>query len=119
MSLSKEKPSFNQIVDTAVEVIRPLFVSKELYLRLVVPPDLEPIMCDPIRIRQILINLLSNAGRFTQQGGVTITVEQTPNEIVCHVADTGPGISKENQASLFEPFQQVNSSIRASTAAAA
>jgi signal transduction histidine kinase/CheY-like chemotaxis protein len=112
MSLSKESCSFKQIVEMAVEVVRPLYDSKNLYLKTSIPEGLPAILCDPIRIRQIIINLLSNSGRFTQQGGVEIVVEQIGEEIVCHVADTGAGISKENQVRLFEPFQQADPSIR-------
>jgi signal transduction histidine kinase/CheY-like chemotaxis protein len=112
MALSREKSSFGKIVETAMEVVHPLYASKGLYLTAEVPPDLPPVFCDQTRIRQIIINLLSNAGRFTEQGGVRISVEPGGAGLVCHVADTGPGIAKEQQAQLFEPFQQVDASIR-------
>ena len=71
-----------------------------------------PLFCDGSRIRQILINLLSNAGRFTEQGGVRVSVDQCNNTANFHVSDTGPGIAPEDQEKLFQPFQQVDSSIR-------
>jgi CheY-like chemotaxis protein len=70
------------------------------------------IYCDKTRVREIIINLLSNAGRFTEQGGVSVRAHFESNHLIVMVEDTGPGISDENQTRLFEPFQQLDSSIR-------
>ena len=59
-----------------------------------------------------MLNLLSNAGRFTDQGGVTVVARCDGHEIEVSVADTGPGITQENQDRLFEPFHQGDNSIR-------
>ncbi len=99
-------------METAIDVVRPLFSSKKLTLNAELPEELPAVFCDQTRIRQILINLLSNAGRITQQGGVRVKVESSSAEIVFHVADSGPGIPKDQQARLFEPFQQMDTSIR-------
>ncbi len=112
MALSKEMSSVPAIVEPALDAIRPLFESKSLTMEAEVGHDLPPLFCDPIRIRQVLINLLSNAGRFTQQGGVRVTATRSQNDCVFAVADTGPGISEEGQAKLFDPFQQADGSIR-------
>lgn len=95
------------LVDETLEVIRPLFQAKGLYLRKEVPEELPPIFCDHVRIRQVLLNLLSNAGRFTAKGGVTIQVTETNNALVFSVADTGPGIPESERERIFEPFHQV------------
>jgi len=89
-----------------------LFKSKGLYLEIEVPSDLPPVFCDGTRIRQVVINLLSNAGRFTEQGGVRVQARCEKDDVVISVADTGPGIAPQDQAKLFEPFQQLDSSIR-------
>ncbi len=112
MALSKEWASPAAIVEEAVQVVRPLFESKGLYLEMDVSPHLPSIFCDVTRIRQVVINLLSNAGRFTEQGGVRVRVWQEGETLLFSVADTGPGIPPEAQQRLFEPFQQVDSSIR-------
>ncbi len=112
MALSKEWTSLEQIVDAAVEATRALFDSKGLYLETEIVPDLPPIFCDSTRIRQVVINLLSNAGRFTDQGGVRIEAWDEDDDILVSVADTGPGIAPEDQKTLFEPFQQIDDSIR-------
>jgi signal transduction histidine kinase/CheY-like chemotaxis protein len=112
MALHKEFSTVDEIVKMAIEAVHVLYESKGLYLEAQVQPQLPEIFCDPNRIRQILINLLSNAGRFTEQGGVQVQVEQKNNSIIFHVTDTGPGIAQEDQQKLFQPFQQVDSSIR-------
>jgi CheY-like chemotaxis protein len=60
----------------------------------------------------VLINLLSNAGRFTEKGGVRVSAERSGPDVRISVADTGPGISPEDQRRVFEPFRQLDSSIR-------
>jgi signal transduction histidine kinase/CheY-like chemotaxis protein len=112
MSITKEWVTIQEIVDEAVSAVRYFYESKDLTLDTAIPQDVPEILCDGTRMRQVLLNLLSNAGRFTEEGGVTIRAEQTDRELVVSVTDTGPGISPEDQARLFEPFQQLDSSIR-------
>ena len=80
-------------------------------------PTLVPdaLVGDPGRLRQVVINLLGNAIKFTEQGEVVMSVaieEQTPEEIVLHftVSDTGIGIPPEKQRLIFQPFAQADSS---------
>ena len=65
---------------------------------------------DEQRIRQVLLNLVSNAIKFTDAGEVTITVRVGDGAFQVAVSDTGPGISAEDQAKLFQEFQQADSS---------
>lgn len=72
-------------------------------------------MGDPLRIKQVLLNLISNAIKFTQQGGIEIRLTQTAIEndfqhIKFSITDTGIGITKENRVSLFDSFHQVDAS---------
>ena len=107
MALSKEHVRFSEIVEDATVSVRPLFDLKGLYLQAEVAEDLPRVFCDRTRIREVLLNLLSNAGRFTESGGVHLRVWQEGNNVVVATADTGPGIAAEDLAKLFEPFQQV------------
>lgn len=112
MALTKTEVQLPEIIEAATVAVRPLFDSKGLYLRIDIPIDLPPLFCDRTRIREVLLNLLSNAGRFTQKGGVQINAWQQENDLIVTVTDTGPGISTENKVKLFQPFQQLSSSVR-------
>lgn len=112
MALTKERVRFSEVVETAALAVRPLFTSKGLYLRTEVPADLPPIFCDRTRIREVLLNLLSNAGRFTEEGGVAMRCWVEAGELTVSIADTGHGIAAEDISKLFQPFQQLDGSIR-------
>ena len=112
MALMKEKVALREIVAAAETAVRPLFDSKGLSLRTAIPGELSPLYCDRIRIRQVLLNLLSNAGRFTERGGVRVAARQEANQVVVSVADTGPGIREEEMDEVFKPFQQLDGTVR-------
>ncbi|MEN6478615.1 MAG: hybrid sensor histidine kinase/response regulator [Anaerolineales bacterium] len=106
MALTREYVDIGQILEEAVTVVRPLFESKHLTLTLDVAADLPMVYCDRTRIRQVVINLLSNAGRYTEQGGASVKAVQEGQQICITVTDTGPGVPKDEQARIFEPFEQ-------------
>lgn len=112
MALSREWVSIPELMRAAVSVVQSLFQKKGLYLKLDLCENLPQVFCDQTRIRQVAINLLSNAGRFTSQGGVCITCRMEKDYLLVSLSDTGQGIAQEDQKRIFEPFQQVNSSIR-------
>lgn len=109
ISLTKEWVNIREVIDQAFSVVRFLFDSKQLYLRNEVPEQIPSVYCDNTRIRQVLINLLSNAGRFTDQGGVVVQGEVKENRLIISITDTGPGIPEEHQDKIFEPFFQIQS----------
>jgi signal transduction histidine kinase/CheY-like chemotaxis protein len=112
MALSKEWASLHEIVDEAAVAVRALFESKGLYLEAEISPDLPLIFCDGTRIHQVVLNLVSNAGRFTERGGVRVSAHREDGDVLVSVSDTGPGIPPEDHERLFEPFQQLDASIR-------
>jgi CheY-like chemotaxis protein len=112
MALMKDWTSVQEIVGAAIIAVKPLFESKGLYLQQDIPEEALGLYCDGTRIREVLLNLLSNAGRFTEKGGVRIHAHATSNILTVAVTDTGPGISSANVGKLFEPFQQLDNSIR-------
>jgi len=73
-------------------------------VRLAAPERLPVIKADPVRVRQILLNLMGNAVKFTTRGSVTLAAEVSPPYLHISVADTGPGIPPELQSRIFEPF---------------
>jgi signal transduction histidine kinase/DNA-binding response OmpR family regulator len=105
------------LIDGAVEVFKPQATRKALSLvGIVASSPADAFIGDPTRVRQIIFNLLSNALKFTDRGGVMLRASAEPIEggmarVVLAVTDTGIGISSEQQARLFKPFSQVDSSI--------
>jgi signal transduction histidine kinase len=84
---------------------------KCLHLEATVDPSLECVTADPGRVRQILYNLVSNAVKFTPDGGlVTIHAHEENGLITIRVRDTGIGIAPEDQSRIFDAFQQIDSS---------
>jgi signal transduction histidine kinase len=73
--------------------------------------DLPLITGDRRRIRQILLNLISNAAKFTEEGSITLRVRPQDHEVLFSVIDTGPGIALEDQDRIFEPFVQTETGI--------
>jgi signal transduction histidine kinase len=107
-----------KLIGHAVAVFRGHAEPKGIDLTAEVPPDLPKALCDGDRVAQVLANLLSNALKFTPEGGkVSIRAERfeapespgQPMVEVC-VADTGPGIPKHAQEGIFEKFRQVETS---------
>lgn len=115
MALSRDWVELPTVIADAVTVVSGLYSSRGLYLRTQIESQLPPVYCDEARVRQVIINLLGNAGRFTEEGGVIVSCMLNPannRELITSVADTGPGIAEEDQQRIFEPFQQVDVSTR-------
>lgn len=95
------------IVRDVVELLRARAEEKRLQLELHIDGSLPPaILSDPTRLRQILLNLVSNAVKFTEAGGVKVRASAAGTTLRFEVEDTGVGLSAEQQARLFEPFEQ-------------
>ena len=106
VTLHKERVNLGAIIDEAVTVVSPLVEKKGLSVRVVIPDGLPLVYCDRTRIRQVILNLVSNAARFTEAGGITIDVTASNERVTLRVIDTGPGIAPEDAARIFEPFSQ-------------
>jgi signal transduction histidine kinase len=108
MAMTRQWSLLEEIIDSAVVAVEPLFHSKGLYLEKDVQEKNLQVYCDSTRIREVVLNLLSNAGRLTEQGGIIVRAWRENEALVVSVTDTGPGISSEDQNRLFEPFQQLD-----------
>lgn len=103
------------LVQEAVQVVSAAARAKNLELTFNKPEALPAVQGDPLRVSQVLINLIGNAVKFTNEGSVTVTLEQleqteTAAKLKFSVTDTGIGISAESQKYLFAPFSQVDAS---------
>jgi signal transduction histidine kinase/CheY-like chemotaxis protein len=106
LTLHKEYVDLAAEIEAALTVVRPLLEKKGLALQVNIPPNLPQIYCDRTRIRQVILNLASNAARFTDQGGITACARQQDQHIIVSISDTGPGIAPEDAQRIFEPFFQ-------------
>jgi signal transduction histidine kinase len=92
---------------------RALLGDKPVALTVGVDEDVPPVVGDRRRIRQIMLNLVSNACKFTDEGRVTIHLQQkTGGEVLLTVQDTGPGIAPEDHTAIFETFRQTEAGLR-------
>jgi len=91
-------------------IIRPLAERNGNELVLDVPADVGTMTSDVTKIRQSLLNLLSNASKFTEKGTVTLRVARNGRRILFAVSDTGVGMTKEEMSRLFQPFVQADAS---------
>jgi len=110
--LSLETIQVEEVCQTCLSLIQEQARNLGLQLSLVMAAEVTTCIADKRRLQQILFNLLSNAVKFTEAGSVTLKVEQTEDTINFSVIDTGIGISAANQASLFQPFRQLDSDNR-------
>jgi signal transduction histidine kinase/DNA-binding response OmpR family regulator len=99
------------IVDRATAATASLFEQKKLRLVKDVAPDLPAVVGDQDRLIQVVINLISNAVKFTDAGSVTCRAAQRDGEIVVSIVDTGLGIAAADQPKVFEKFKQVGDTL--------
>ncbi|PRA27233.1 transporter substrate-binding domain-containing protein [Pseudomonas poae] len=118
LSLAPERVNLREVIESVVRVFDGLARQKTLSLLLEFKPELDDtqVLIDPLRFKQVLSNLISNAIKFTERGQVKIRVEAVPGELTQQVEmkltveDTGIGISRDDQLRLFEPFAQADNS---------
>jgi PAS domain S-box-containing protein len=109
------EPANFDVADSLAEVqatIRPMIDKKSQVLTIELADDLPPLYADRFRIKQVLINLLSNAHKFTPAGGhITVSCRLAdPTTVLFSVTDTGIGIKPEDQEIIFEEFRQADGS---------
>ena len=111
VELQNEKTDVRKIVTDMVSMFKSLAEKKQLAQPLVVPDDLPYVVLDRMRLRQVLVNLLGNAFKFTDRGYVGIKVSCTIQEqgkcrLAIAIRDSGIGISPDKKEKVFEPFVQ-------------
>jgi signal transduction histidine kinase len=110
LTLSLGEYSMGEVIHAVVSAVESLAAEKKLALKATVPADLPPGRGDERRLTQVLLNLAGNAIKFTDEGEVSIQARASDGAFVVSVSDTGPGISEADQRTIFEEFQQADSS---------
>jgi PAS domain S-box-containing protein len=117
MDLHLESFDLREVVRTAAATVRPLVEKNGNTLRLELDGDLGEMWADVTRVRQVLLNLLSNAAKFTENGTVTLRVRRAKepggDTVTAEVRDTGIGMTQEQLGRLFQAFVQADSSTSA------
>jgi PAS domain S-box-containing protein len=109
-------------LEKVAALVKPLLDKKGLALRVVLSPNVGPVVSDQLRVEQLLLNLLNNAVKFTEQGEVTLEAglikdytsphQGTPEPAVrLSVTDSGIGIKPEDMEKIFQPFRQIDSGL--------
>ncbi len=101
-----------QVVQSAVDAVRPALEARNLTLEVACDPDLGTIIADAARLQQVLWNLLSNAAKFTPRGGrVAVRARRREGSLELEVSDSGQGIARDFLPHMFERFRQADASI--------
>ncbi len=111
LPLRLEPTDLAEVIEPMVVTARGLLRGKEVDLRVYLEPELPPVVVDRMRIGQVLLNLLNNAIRFTDQGHIEVSAGVCEGEVVVSVADTGVGIPPEDMTTIFEEFGQARTGI--------
>jgi PAS domain S-box-containing protein len=112
MEVLKSTVHIEEIISEVTQNVAPIMSAKELKLVRDIPTDLPPIVTDRRKLLQILLNLASNAVKFTDHGEIRICCQTAPGTIELSVSDTGIGIKPEELPLLFQPFSQIDGSLR-------
>jgi signal transduction histidine kinase len=112
LQLRLDDVELRDIVASAVETARPLLEGKRHQLEVRLPPGPVPLHVDPVRVAQVLSNLLSNAAKYTDAGGrIALEAEVQGEDLVLRVRDNGIGLSPADQQQIFQMFSQVSGAL--------
>jgi PAS domain S-box-containing protein len=111
-TVHRERVEISALVAEVGSLMRPLAARKGLDLVTSIAPDVHEILSDPVKLRQILLNLLANAIKFTDAGTVELRAKPASDgdHVLLEVVDTGPGIGQADLERIFRPFTQVDQS---------
>lgn len=110
LELRSERVDLRSVIRSAIDASRPLIGVGDHEVEAVLPSQPLPLNADPMRLNQVFCNLLNNATKYTERGGVIcVTVERQGGDAVVGIRDTGIGIAQDNLAAIFDVFSQVGS----------
>lgn len=111
LEIASEPVELAEVIEQVRQDIAPQAAAKSLAFDISVQPGLPPALGDPVRLRQVLLNLVDNAVKFTDQGSVRLVARSTAKGLAIAVIDTGIGISPAAQPHIFEEFRQVDGNL--------
>ncbi len=111
LEIASELVNMRQVIEKTVRSVTPLAEKKGLTLSVEVAPEVGVILSDQRRVEQILLNLLNNAIKFTDQGEVHVDSRVSEGWVVTSVSDTGIGIKPEDMDKIFKPFCQIDTGL--------
>jgi signal transduction histidine kinase/HAMP domain-containing protein len=110
LTLSLKEYSMKDVIQTVFTSVEALAAEKNLDLKMEVSEDLKTGKGDEQRIAQVILNLIGNAIKFTEQGTIVVKANVSNESFLISVSDTGPGLSETDQKDIFDEFRQVDSS---------
>jgi signal transduction histidine kinase len=108
----REGINLTEILNNAISATKALIGEKSVVVETEIAPDLPDVRGDEQRIRQIVLNILSNAAKFTEEGHIKVKASHDNQNILIAVADSGPGIEQADYAAVFEAFRQTDTGLR-------
>ncbi len=112
LEIYMQRVQLKPVIDAVIGTARGLLGEKEVELKTNLPDPLPEVWADESRVRQVLLNLYSNAAKFTNEGNITLTVKEIPEGVLFSVSDTGAGIPADQFEVIFEEFRQVRGQTR-------
>jgi len=110
MTVTIESVDLKQLLLDAVQKVAPLLHGKKIEIKWSVEDGLKQLQTDPLKIRQVITNLLTNAIKFTEEGSITLSAANANEGTLLSVEDTGIGIKEEDLPTIFEAFRQIDGS---------
>jgi signal transduction histidine kinase/CheY-like chemotaxis protein len=110
MTVNVDKDTVENIIANSLLTVESLVRAKNLSLKQSIQPGLPVLNTDTLKVKQILVNLLSNATKFTESGEILVSVTSRDDAVSFAIKDTGIGIDRKNLERIFEEFQQIDSS---------
>ena len=110
MEISNHKINIKSLLNRAIDTVAPLIEKNNNALKIITDDHDSEFLVDEKKLFQILLNLLSNAAKFTHEGTITLSATINEQQLLIQVKDTGIGISPEQQEIIFEPFRQIDGS---------
>lgn len=111
LKIANETFELRPLIDKVAHTVRPMAEAKHLALELEIAPAVGLVRADRRRVEQVLLNLVSNSIKFTNEGKIRIACIVSGGEIHISVTDTGIGMQKEDLDKLFRPFMQIQSGL--------